>query len=243
MELAGKVAVVTGGAVRVGRTLVQSLAQRGVKTCLHYGRSSKEAAEIVRIIQTSGGSAIAVQADLTEPVKAAQKIIAFATDEFGHVDFLINNAAIFEEETLEKASETSWDRHFDINLKTPFFLCQAFAAQLATDQQGQIINMLDWRSLRPGPDYIIYTLTKNALAALTRSLAQTLGPTVRVNGIAPGAILPTPEGSQKDFEGLAQEIPLQRTGSPSNLAQALLFLLQSDFINGEILHVTGGQHL
>lgn len=243
MELVGKVAVVTGGAVRVGRTLVQSLAQQGVKTCLHYGHSSKEAEEIVRIIRTSGGSAIAVQADLAEPVKAAQKIIAFATDEFGHVDFLINNAAIFEEETLGKARETSWDRHFNINLKTPFFLCQAFAEQLATGQKGQIVNMLDWRALRPGPDYLIYTLTKSALTALTKSLAQVLAPTVRVNGIAPGAILPTPEGSQKDFEDLAQEIPLKRTGSPSNLAQALLFLLQSDFINGEILHVTGGQHL
>ncbi len=243
MDLDGKVAIVTGGAVRLGRAMVLALAGQGVKVCLHYGHSQAAAAQTLEEIQSSGGTASSVRADLLEPAAAARTIVDHALDQFGQADILVNSAAIFEDTNLADMTEVIWDRHFTINLKAPFFLCQAFVGQLHPVRPAHIVNVADWRALRPGIDHLAYTLTKSALVTLTHSLAQQLAPNVQVNAIAPGAILPPRDKDRKYLEQLAQRIPLQRTGDLTEVCDALLFLLRSDFITGEILRITGGEEL
>ena len=159
------------------------------------------------------------------------------------MDILVNSAAIFERGDLFNTTEESWDRHFAINLKSPFFLSQAFAVHVGKERPGAIVNITDWRATRPGTDYVAYTLAKAALVTMTQSLALGLAPNIRVNAIAPGAILPPPDGDQAYLEQLAQAIPARRVGSPAEVAKALLFLLESDFVTGELVYVTGGEHL
>ena len=243
MDLDGKVAIVTGGAVRIGKAIVTRLSQRGVKVCLHYGKSAVQAQETVDGIQSSGGTVSLVQADLTEPVRAAAVIVEHAVSQFGHVDILVNNAAVFEEGSFSDTAEDAWDRQLDINLKAPFFLCQTFAAQRQMRRRAHIVNLADWRALRPGADHVAYTLTKAALVSLTQCLAQQLAPDVQVNAIAPGAILPPGDKGAEYLDNLARQIPLRRTGSPDDVCDALVFLLQSDFITGEIIRLTGGEDL
>ncbi len=241
MELDGKVAIVTGGAVRIGRAIVTRLAQFGVEICLHYGKSTVQAQETIDDIRSLEGTIKPVQADLTDPVQAAQTIVKHAVSQFGHVDILVNNAGVFEEGSLADTTEDSWDRHFAINLKAPFFLSQAFAAQRQTGRRAHIVNLADWRALQPDTHHVAYTLTKSALVSLTHCLARQLAPDVQVNAIAPGAILPPGDSGLDFMENLVHRIPLHRTGTPDDVCDALIFLLHSDFITGEVIHVTGGE--
>lgn len=243
MNLKGKTAIVTGGAVRIGKAIALALADAGVQIALHYGQSADEAETTLGEISSRGSSGILIQADFNQPVEAARSVVDKTVSEFGRADILINSAAIFEESDLVSVSEEHWDRHFSINLKTPFFLAQAFARQLQADQEAHIINIADWRGTRPGKDHLVYTLTKSALIAMTKSLAQELAPNVRVNAIAPGAILPPPGEEQSYLQQRTKNIPLNRIGSPEAITDALLYLLRSDFITGEVLHITGGEQL
>ena len=243
MKLQGKVAVVTGGAVRLGRAMTMGLAEQGVRVCMHYGSSADAAAETLEIIRAGGGTAISIQADLRDPISAASEVIEHACNQFGAVDILINNAAIFESNSIETASEDVWDRHFAINLKAPFFLCQTFAKQLKVGQESHIVNIADWRVFRPSTEHMIYTMTKSSLVSLTNMLAQYLAPNVQVNAIALGAILPPPHADEAYLDRIAQNIPLRRSGQPGDVVRSLLFLLQSDFITGEVLRITGGEEL
>jgi NAD(P)-dependent dehydrogenase (short-subunit alcohol dehydrogenase family) len=242
MELKNKVAIVTGAALRLGRAQALALAEQGVRLVVHYHRSSGPAAEVVREIKSMGGDAIAVQADLGRSMQAPT-LVDQARSYFGQVDILVNSASIFEPGRWDDTNEKNWDRHFDINLKSPFFLTQAFARQVGTDRRGHVVNLADWRAIRPSSGYVAYTLTKAALVAMTESLAQALAPQIQVNAIAPGLILPPPGQGPEYLEQRAPGIPLQRTGSAREIAQALLFLLLSDFVTGEVLRVTGGEHL
>ncbi|MCA8999064.1 MAG: SDR family oxidoreductase [Planctomycetaceae bacterium] len=243
MILAGSTAIVTGGAKRIGREICLALAEDGVNVCVHYGTSTEAAEKTVKEIQGLGVQSIAVQADLSDPMGAASKIVETAHTQLGETTILVNCAAIFESARFEQTSEESWDRHLNINLKLPFFLTQAFIRQLSPNSEGTVVNLLDWRALRPVPGHTAYTIAKAALAAQTRLLAQELGPRVRVNGIAPGAILPPPEGSTEEFQKLAAKNPLQRTGNPLEIVAAMRYLLLADFVTGEVLHVTGGEQL
>ena len=243
MNLAGKTAIVAGGAIRLGKAIALSLAEAGMRICLHYSSSQQDAEETAGQIRSLGADVTLVQAEFLNPVVAAQCVVDAAVESFGAVDVLINNAAIFEAGSLETTTEDQWDRHFAINLKTPFFLAQAFARQLDSRQRAHVVNIADWRATRPGTDHVAYTLTKSGLVTLTKSLAQSLAPDVQVNAIAPGAILPPPGAEADHLERLASAIPLRRTGSPDDIGGALLYLLRSDFITGEVLHVTGGEQL
>lgn len=243
MILQGKAAIVTGGAVRLGRAISLALAEAGAAVCVHYGHSARDADEVAAFIVSRGGQATVVQADLQEPGAAAETIAAHAVGQFGRADILVNSAAIFEPGSLDSTTDEHWDRHFAINLKAPFFLSQSFVRRLAPSQEAQIVNIVDWRALRPKPDHLAYTLTKSGLVTMTRILAQELAPTVRVNAIAPGAILPPPDMDRTTFDQLAGRIPLRRTGHPRDVVEALLFLLHCDFLTGEVLHVTGGEQL
>ena len=256
MKLAGRTALVTGGAVRIGRALVDRLLQAGVRVCVH---SHRPVAEIVKLFPEApvtrslsedapvgAGSATSlcfVSADLSNPVTAARTVVAQAVQELGTIDFLINNAAIFEPGTLVTTDEASWDRQLTLNLKAPTFLCQAFAKQVPANSVGKIVNIIDWRGLRPPVGHLAYTISKAGLVALTQVLAQELAPRILVNGIAPGAILPPPGADQDHLQRITKRIPLRRTGSPADIAEALIYLLQADFVTGEILSVTGGEGL
>ncbi len=190
-----------------------------------------------------GGQAFAVGADLGVGRAAATHILEAACNEFGTVDLLVNNASIFEPGRLAETTPEEWQRHMEINLAAPLWLCQGFAEQVGAGATRSIVNILDWRALRPPAGHLAYTVSKAGLACLTRMLALELAPSIRVNGIAPGAILPPPGATLESFAALEDNIPLQRTGGPVDVVQALLFLVQSEFITGEIIHVTGGQQL
>lgn len=242
MELDGRVALVTGGAVRLGKALALALAGEGVRLAIHYNSSAGPAEETVAEIEALGSDALAAQADLSEPGQAPT-LVERAAAHFGGVDILINSAAIFEPADLAHTTEASWDRHFAINLKSPFFLSQAFAAQVGRERSGHIVSIADWRGMRPDTEYLAYSLTKAGILSMTRGLALALAPNIQVNAIAPGAILPPPGKDQAYLDRLAADIPVQRVGSPAEIAQALIYLLKSDFVTGETIFVTGGQHL
>lgn len=242
MELHGKAAIVTGGAVRLGGALALALGAEGVRVGVHYGSSAGPAEAVVGQIKAMGSDAVAIQADLSRPAEAGS-IVERATAHFGRVDILVNSAAIFEPGNWDDTTEANWDRHFAINLKSPFFLSQAFAAQVGSERTGHIINIADWRGARPGADHLAYTLTKAAIIAMTRSLALALAPNIQVNAIAPGLILPPPGQDQAYLERKASQVPARRVGSPQEIARAMVFLLRSDFVTGDLVFVTGGEHL
>ncbi|NJC89417.1 MAG: SDR family oxidoreductase [Desulfuromonas sp.] len=242
MELQGKVALITGGAVRIGRALALALAERGVRIALHYGRSADAAKETAAAIRAAGSDAAPLSADLAESGAAAD-LIDRALERFGRLDILVNSAAIFLPGGVGDTSEGDWDRQFAINLKSPFFLAQAFARRHQPGSSGLIVNIADWRAFRPGPDYLAYTLTKAGIVAMTQSLAAAPAPRIRVNAIAPGAILPPPGKDDVYLQRLADRIPLRRSGSPDDLAKGLLYLAEADFVTGEVLFIDGGEHL
>lgn len=241
--LRGRTAIVTGGAVRVGRALAERLAQAGMHVCIQFLSSRNEADETVAKLQSAGVRATSVQADFRNAPHAAERVVEHAVSSLGGVDVLVNSAAIFEPGTLSDTDLENWDRHLDINLKAPALLCREFAKRLTPEQTGHIVNLVDWRGLRPGVGHLAYTVSKSGLASLTRVLAQELAPRIQVNAIAPGAVLPAPGDSPERFAAIGQQTPLRRTGQPDDVADALIYLLRSDFVTGEILHVTGGQQL
>ncbi len=244
MDLKDKVAIITGGAVRIGRAMSLALAERGVKLCVHYGSSQVDANNLANEIQKSGGEIVTVQADFAgDAVAAAKTVIDDALDAFGRLDVLVNSAAIFEPGTLQTTTAESWDRHLSINLRVPFFLCQEFAVRRSSNKAGHIVNIVDWRAIRPKPGHLAYTISKSGLVTMTKCLAAELAPEIQVNAIAPGAILPPPDEDDAYLERLREQIPLRRTGSPDEIVHSLLYLLESDFVTGEILHVTGGEEL
>ena len=235
----GHSAIVTGAGRRLGRAFAESLAENGANVVVHYGRSAEEAEEVVDGLLAHGVQAVAVQADLADPEQAAG-LVGRAEEAIGEIDLLVNNAAIFGPVRALDASIQDWQSHLNVNLTAPFLIAQAFARS-RQDKPGSIVNLLDWRAMRPGADHFPYTISKSALAALTRGLAISLAPAIRVNGLALGAILPPVDGGTDDpLEG----VPSGRWGTIEEAIDALLFLLVGpDYVTGEILHVDGGRHL
>jgi NAD(P)-dependent dehydrogenase (short-subunit alcohol dehydrogenase family) len=241
INLKGHVALVTGGGRRLGRAFAEALANHGASVAVHFGISAKGAEEVVNHAQALGVEAVALQADLRHADQLAD-LVARAKVSLGKVDLLINNASIFEPLTLHETTHDAWERHMAINLTAPFLLSQAFARQLG-DAPGVIVNLLDWRALRPGADHFPYTISKAGLAALTRSLAVALAPSIRVNGLALGAILP-PSHGEDDPDAALRGVPIARWATLEETVQAMLFLLAGpDYVTGEILHLDGGRHL
>jgi NAD(P)-dependent dehydrogenase (short-subunit alcohol dehydrogenase family) len=240
MKLDGKTVLITGGAHRIGRALSLAVAQAGGNVIVHYGRSQHEAQETQAEIEKMGRIAHTLQADLSDPDRVRNLLPRAA--ELAPLAALVNNAAIFEPIGWDDADLESWNRHLMINLTAPFLLSQAFARQLDPQQDGRIVNILDWRALRPGADHLPYTISKSGLAALTQSLAQALGPTITVNGMALGAILPPSDGGAS--EKIVEDIPARRWAELSEVQETLLFLLAGPrYVTGEIIHVDGGRHL
>ncbi len=241
MELQGVTALVTGGAHRVGKAIVMALAEVGCDLVLHYNRSSEAAEETAAEVEAVGRQVRLVRVDLGDPSRASE-IIASAGD-LAPVRVLVNSAAVFADDTLNNAEPEAWDRTMAVNLRAPVFLTQALARALPNDRSGSVINITDWRTTRPYPDYFSYTVAKGGVDTFIAAAAVALAPKIRVNGVALGAILPPADGDSVYLKELAQEIPLQRVGGTGSVAQAVLFLLRNHFITGEIIRLDGGAHL
>ncbi len=239
-SLNGKIILVTGAARRLGRTFALACANAGADVIIHCGHSKQEAAQVQEEIKSIGRQTWIVQADLGKPDQIARLISE--AGKIGRLDGLVNNAAIFESKSVQDTTLTDWENHLAINLTAPFLLSQAFAKQVDEDKTGRIVNILDWRALRPGADHFPYTISKAALAAMTKSLAVALAPNITVNGLALGAILP-PSDKPTEKE-ILKAVPAKRWGDLKEVEDALIFLLTGPtYITGEIIHVDGGRHL
>ncbi len=244
LNLNDKVALITGSAKRVGKSLALTLARQGCHVIIHYGTSQKEAQQTVAEIEALGAQAWSVSANLHDEA-AVNSLVPFAYRHAGRLDILINNASIFPPEDFLSATPATWDKAMMINLKAPFLLAQAFARALPQDRPGKIINLLDAVAMRPRNHHFSYTISKYALHGLTQTMAHALaGRNIQVNGIALGAILPSVNDDEAAFQRMAKNIPAQRTGSPQDVAHALLYFLQlGDYTTGEVIRVDGGKHL
>jgi len=240
LPLLDRTILITGAARRIGRALARACAQAGANIALHYLSSEQEALEVRDEIVDMGRQAWLIRADLGNRSEVEHLIEQAAKNRPVHA--LVNNAAIFQSLTMQQTTEADWERNMAINLKAPFLLSQAFAAQVPKDQHGRIVNMLDWRALRPGADHFPYTVSKAGLAGLTYAMAAALAPAISVNGLALGAILPpTDKPANAD---ILKNIPAGRWGELSDVESALVFLLSGpEYITGQIIHVDGGRHL
>jgi len=240
--LAGRRALVTGGARRIGRELVVTLARAGADVIVHYLSSAAEAEETAAAAAEHRVQATFLPADLADPAAAAD-LIDQAAAAGGPPDILVNNASVFAAGALAETTRAEWDHNQAVNLRAPFLLSQALDRALPTDRTGDIINLNDYRALRPGADHFAYANSKVGLHGLTRSLAVALAPRIRVNELALGAILP-PEGASAAYvHALKEEIPTRSFGSPADVAAALLFLLAATYVTGQTVCVNGGRHL
>ncbi|MDX1779904.1 MAG: SDR family oxidoreductase [Thalassovita sp.] len=246
------VALVTGAGRRLGRSMALYLANRGFDVAVHYGSSVHDAQSLIDDIRSTGRRAVGFQADLLCE-EATQALFPKVVDAFdGPVTCLVNNASVFEHDRLETATRESWDRHFESNLRAPFVLTQAMAAQVpdpVLDEmgepiaQGVVVNMIDQRVRKLTPEFMSYTLAKMGLWAFTQTAAQGLAPRVRVNAIGPGPTLQGARQSDNHFKGQRAATVLERGSNPSDVTAALGFFLDSPAVTGQLICTDGGQHL
>lgn len=225
----------------MGRAISSALAEDGYRLIVHYNSSSGPADELVDEIRAKGGEAVAIGADLADAGEV-RRLAREAVDAFGGIDVLVNNASVFPPERLEETEEALWDHTMAVNLKAPFFLIRHLAATLR-ERRGVVINMADLAGIQTWGAYAAHGISKAGIVHLTRVAARSLAPEVRVNGIAPGTVLPPESMSDEEIRQLAQRAPLERNGSPQDVVRALRYLLQADFVTGETLVVDGGRLL
>lgn len=241
----GKVALVTGaGARRVGNTVARMLAAKGYSIALHYNRSSEAAEQTVAELKGEGVDAIAVQADVAEPV-AVERMFAQVMDHFGRLDVLITAAAVWESKPLEATTAEDVRRQFEINTLGTFLCCQkAGTIMIGQPEGGAIVTLGDWATARPYPDYAAYFPSKGAIPSMTRMFAVELArrnPAIRVNCILPGPVLFLPEVPEAEREAAVANTLVRRPGRPEHVGHAVLFLVENDFITGVCLPVDGGR--
>ena len=242
-ELAGRKALVTGGAVRLGRAIALALAGAGCDVAIQYRSSESEAREVLATVTRCGVRAAALQADLARPDECA-RVVGAAREALGGLDVLVNSAAIFLPGDLRTTSLEEWDRQLALDLRAPFLLAQAFAAGVPAGARGSVVNVTDARVRRPAPGHLAYRVAKAGLAHLTELLALELAPGITVNAVAPGAMLAPPGEATEAFElRVASAVPLRRAGGAEPVADAVLFLLRQDFVTGATLPVDGGEFL
>jgi len=240
-SLNGKVVLITGAAKRLGRAVALHLAEEGADVAIHFRSSRAEAEEVVTKIEKLGCRCVALQADLTS-VSEIKRLFDDTAKRFGRLDVLVNSAANFLHTKFETTTEETWDASLDANLKAPFFCSQAAAPLLKQSGRGIIINFSDVGGLLAWPGYIPHCVSKAGIVMLTRCLAKALAPEIRVNAIAPGTItLPgDPPEMEADF---IKRAPLHRSGKPADVADAVSFLIHSDFMTGQVLVLDGGRTL
>lgn len=240
LTLDGKTILITGAGRRIGRALAQACAEAGADIIIHFNSAEKEALDLRDRLRALGRRAWALRADLgqADQVETLMQEAAKTSALYG----LVNSAASFQSLSWQETTRATWEKHLAVNLTAPFFLSQAFARTIPSGSEGRIVNILDWRALRPGADHFPYTVSKSALAAMTKSLAVALAPHITVNALALGAILPPSDGAANP--DILKSVPAGRWAELTEVGQALVFLLSGpSYITGEIVHVDGGRHL
>jgi pteridine reductase len=241
MNIKDKVIIVTGGARRIGRTICLTLAKRGAKIVINYNESEKDAKELLNHLdRINHRSAIAVKADVSNS-EEVQYMVESTLAHFKTIDILINNAAIFFKTQLFDISEDDWDLFMDTNLKGPFLCAQKVGKIMSDRGSGKIINIVDSLTISKETEhYIPYMVSKAGLVMLTKTLASTLAPAIHVNAIAPGPVLFPYNFTKEEKKQAVESTALKRNGSPEDIAMGVLFLIESEYITGEILHINGG---
>lgn len=239
MTLAGKTALVTGAGRRLGRATALALASQGVSVVVHYQSSESEAHGCARLIREKGVKAWTLRGDLSDPA-ASEALVGRAIEAAGPVDIVVNSASIFPRNTLADMTWADVAANMQVNAMAPFVIGRAMAAQ---GRNGAIVNLLDTRVVHYDRIHAAYHLSKRALLTLTRMMALEFAPAIRVNAVAPGLILPPPGEDESYLEKLSKSVPLQRVGSPDDVTEAILYLLRSDFVTGQVLFIDGGFHM
>ena len=239
MQTPGRIALVTGGAHRVGRAFSLALADAGCDVVVNYNNSGADAAATAAAIEERGRTALAVQADVSR-ADDIDRLMRAAEDAFGRLDIVVNSASLFERLPFTEIREEDWDRVLGVNLKAPFFVAQGAAPLLRRSGGGVIVNIADLSALQPWPSFAHHAVSKAGLLHLTRVLARALAPDIRVNSITPGTVLP-PETTEGE-DGSERRL-VARGGVPDDVTRALLYLIESDFVTGENLIVDGGRLL
>jgi NAD(P)-dependent dehydrogenase (short-subunit alcohol dehydrogenase family) len=239
---APRVALVTGAADRIGAAIAHGLAAEGWAVVIHCRRSRDKAEATAAGIAANGGRAAVISADLADRTQRAG-VIAAAEARFGPLTLLVNNASSFAPDSVADLDESLWDAHFAVHVEAPAFLARDFAARLPAGAHGNIVNIVDERVLDLSPAYFSYTLSKAALWTMTRTLAQSLAPRIRVNAIGPGPVAPPPHVTQAAHDRRVGELPLGRSASPREIAQGVLAVLALPAMTGQMLVLDGGEHL
>jgi NAD(P)-dependent dehydrogenase (short-subunit alcohol dehydrogenase family) len=242
MSPAIKTVLVTGGAKRLGRAIALHLGAAGWSVAVHYNVSQGDAEETVAALHAKGVHAAALNADLSME-EDSQRLIARANKAVGPLTALVNNASVFESDTIATLTRESWDKHMETNLRAPIVLAQNFAEQLPDGAEGAIVNLLDQRLLKPTPQFLSYGVSKAGLHWLTVTLAQALAPRIRVNAVAPGPTLRNARQSEAHFKKQQASTILGRGATPEDVAAATHYLIESRAVTGQMIAVDGGQHL
>lgn len=248
MELLNKVALITGGARRVGRAIALELAEAGCDIAIHYRRSRAEAEDTARAVREAGRRAALIGADLADPA-SWPTVIAETVRAFARLDLLVNNASMFIPDETGRSSGPAFDHQLwrdmlEVNLIAPAALCHYASEHLAANGNGKVVNLVDIAAERPWPKHIAYCSSKAGLAAATKALARALAPTVQVNAIAPGIAVFPEEYSGELRRRLVDKVPLKREGTPGEVAKLVRFLVESgDYITGEVIAIDGGRLL
>jgi NAD(P)-dependent dehydrogenase (short-subunit alcohol dehydrogenase family) len=237
-----KIALVTGGAKRIGKSIVLRLAENGWSVAIHYRKSAAKAEAVADEVRLRGGRAVTIQADLGQESEVVE-IIPKVRATLGPLTLLVNNASVFEMDKADTATRESWDKHIEANLRAPFVLSQAFARQLPEGEEGNIVNLLDQRVWKLTPYFISYTIAKMGLWTLTRSLALAYEPRIRVNGIGPGPTLPSPRQTEEQFAQQSAAMPLGHGATPQEIARCVLYILSAPSMTGQMRALDGGEQL
>lgn len=235
------VALVTGAARRIGRSLALAAAAAGYDLAIHHRSHPEDADSLAQEAATHGANSLTLTGDLADPVTASALIDA--ASRLGPVTLLINNASLFEDDSLQSLNANGLNAHLAVNLTAPVLLSQAFAMRLPNEASGLIVNVLDQRVLRPNPQFFSYSLSKAALWQATKTMAQALAPRIRVNGIGPGPTLPSVHQVPGEFEAEAAGALLGHAVDPEEIAAALRYLIDAPSVTGQMIAVDAGQHL
>lgn len=234
--------LVTGAAKRLGRAIALDLAAAGWNVVIHYNGSEEDADSAAQAARAFGADAATVKCDLSKEAETAT-LVDRAVREIGPLTALINSASLFENDDWQSATRQSWDDHMEVNLRAPLLLSQLFAKQLPETATGNIINIVDQRVLKPTPQFLSYSVSKAGLYWLTTTLAQGMGPRIRVNAVGPGPTLKNPRQSDEDFDRQRDATILRHGASPADICGAVRYLLSADAVTGQMIAVDGGQHL
>ncbi|MHB1224151.1 MAG: SDR family oxidoreductase [Gemmatimonadaceae bacterium] len=240
ITLAGRAALVTGAGRRLGRAIAEALGARGMRVAVHYNGSEEGARDTARAIEAAGGSAHLIQADLLDP-RAPAELVRAAAEALGGLDLVVNSAATMTRTPFGSITPEQWDQTMALNLRAPFFVAQAAAAVLAPG--GSIVNIADLAAFESWPGYLPHGISKAGVVRMTRALAGILGPTVRVNAVAPGAVLLPDDWDEASAVRLASTTPLRRLGEPRDVTEAVLYLATAPYVTGQTLIVDGGRNV